>query len=421
MRVEVGPSTLRGELEIPSSKSHTLRAILFGTLACGKTVVQRPLVSSDTDSMVKACRLLGAKIEVFPSYIAITGGLRPAEDVIDAGNSGIVLRFVGAVAALTSEYAVITGDYSIRHLRPIKPLLDGLSQLGAFATSMRGDGFAPIIVKGPLRGGTALIEGEDSQPISGLLIASAFAPEKTEIFVTNPGEKPWVALTLNWFDRLGISYTNDRFEKYTLAGSSMIDGFSYTVPSDLSSAAYPIVAALITDSELTLKQIDLHDIQGDKNLIFQLQKMGARIDIDHGQKTVTVRRGSKLQGKKIDVNNFIDGITILAVLGCFAEGVTEIVGGKGARHKESDRICTIVQELKKMGAHIHEKEDGMVIQHSDLYGADLFSHADHRLAMSLAVAGLGAEGKSSIEGVECISKSYPPFFDHLRKIGANIE
>jgi 3-phosphoshikimate 1-carboxyvinyltransferase len=286
---------------------------------------------------------------------------------------------------------------------------------------MRGDGHAPIIIKGPLKGGTALIDGEDSQPVSGLLIASAFAPEKSEIYVTHPGEKPWVALTLDWFDRLGISYQNDNFEKYSLLGGAAIEGFSYTVPSDLSSAAYPIAAALITDSDLTLREIDLNDVQGDKLLIFQLQKMGAKIEVDAASKTVTVRSGSRLKGQKIDVNDFIDGITILSVVGCFAEGITEIVGGKIARKKESNRIAAIVQELKKMGAHIHEKEDGVVIEHSHLQGAFLSSHADHRLAMSLAVAGLGAHGKTCIEGTRCVAKSYASFFDHLRKLGASIE
>ncbi len=419
--VTVTPSVLKGELEVPPSKSHTMRALLFGLLASGKTEVRRYLHSPDTEAMIRACRTLGARVEVGPDLIQIEGGIQGAEDVIDAGNSGQVLRFIGAVSALSAQYTVITGDNSIRHLRPIKPLLEGLTQLGAFAQSMRGDGYAPILIKGPLHGGTALIDGEDSQPVSGLLVASAFAMGKSEIFVNNPGEKPWVALTLSWFDRLGIAYKNENFEKYTLAGGGQIEGFSYTVPSDLSSASYPIAAALITDSELTLNSIDLNDVQGDKHLIFQLQQMGALIEIDSASKRLTVKRGSRLKGKKIDVNNFIDGITLLSVVGCFAEGTTEIVGGKIARRKESDRISAIVHELKKMGARIHEKEDGVVIEHSPLQGASLSSHADHRLAMSLAVAGLGAKGNSQIEGVDCVSKSYPPFFDHLRKLGAKVE
>jgi len=398
-----------------------MRAILFATLAGGRSRISSYLSSPDTDAMIKACRTVGATIEMTPEALEIEGGLKPAEDVIDAGNSGQVLRFIGAIAALTSGYTVITGDHSIRHSRPVQPLLDGLTQLGAFAVSSRGDGFAPIVVKGPLRGGTALISGEDSQPVSGLLIAAAFAPEQSEIFVANPGEKPWVALTLSWFDRLGISYTNDDFEKYTLQGNGAIEGFSYAVPGDVSSAAYPIAAAVLTNSELLLTNIDMDDVQGDKELIFQLQRMGAKIDIDRGKREIRVRKGSALSGAKIDVNGYIDSVTLLAVVGCFAEGATELTGAKIARSKECDRIASIVGELRKMGANIHEKEDGLVVERSQLRGARLSSCADHRMALALSVAALCAQGESCIDGAECVSKSYAAFFEQLKNAGASID
>ncbi len=360
--------------------------------------------------MVHACRLMGARITQFPDRLVVQSeGLRSAEDVIDAGNSGQVLRFAGAVAGLLPTYTVITGDASIRGRRPVKPLLEGLTQLGALAVSMRGNDHAPIIVKGPIMGGTALIDGEDSQPVSGLLMAAAFAKGKTELFVTNPGEKPWVGLTLSWFDRLGIEYAQEDFEKYTLPGGSAIEGFEYTVPGDWSSAAYPIAAALATDTEATVTHIDFADAQGDKQLILELEKMGAKMT--RGESSLTIHAGSRLKGATIDVNNFIDGITILAVLGCFADGVTQIVGGKIARKKESDRISAIVSELRKMGARIEEREDGLVVEGSTLKGAHVKSFADHRMAMSLAVAALRAQGETMIEGSECVKKSYPAFFN----------
>lgn len=417
----IKPSFLEGVIEIPPSKSQTLRAVLFGLLAKGKTVIHHPLHSPDVEAMISGIRQFGADVTLSEQGIEISGNLEPAQDVINAGNSGLVLRLLGAVSALTSKYTVITGDHSIRHLRPVQPLLDGLTQLGAFAVSAKEDGTAPIIIKGPLKGGVALIDGSDSQPVSGLLIAASFAQAKTELFVTNSGEKPWVGLTLSWLDRLGLPYQNDGFEKFVLPGNGSIEGFEYTVPSDLSSAAYPIVAALITNSELTLTNLDFDDLQGDKHLIYQLQNMGAKITIDRENRSLFVAKGSRLKGTKIDVNNFIDSLTILSVVGCFAEGITEIVGGKIARSKESNRISGIVAELKKMGALIHEKEDGVVIEHSSLHGAALDSHADHRMAMSLAIAGLAAHGESVIHDIGCVSKSYPPFFEHLKKLGANIE
>lgn len=420
--MKIAASPLRDAvIPIPPSKSQTLRALAFGLLAFGKSTIESPLISKDTQAMIDACRLLGAKVDIFPHQIVIEGRLSPAEDVIDVGNSGIALRFLGAIAALNTSYTILTGDHSIRHRRVLQPLIDGLNQLGALAVSSRGDGFAPLIVKGPLRGGKALIEGADSQPVSALLIAASFAPSKTELFVRNPGEKPWVALTLGWMDRLGLSYTHENFEKYTILGACKIEGFSYTVPGDLSSLAYPLVAALLADAECILTNVDLSDAQGDKALVFQLQKMGALIEIDTENKRLIIKRGSQLRGDQIDVNGFIDAVPILAVIGCFAEGKTQVKGAKIARSKESDRIQAITTELKKMGALIEEHEDGFTVQRSDLKGAQVESHADHRIAMALTVAALKAAGESQLIGSESVLKSYPTFFQHLQQMGAKVE
>ena len=169
MLYRVRPSRLQGGITIPPSKSHTLRAILFATMAHGQSVIRNYLPSPDTQAMLRACTLLGAKFEVEKESLRIdgVGGLpsTPA-DVIDAGNSGQVLRFVAAVAALTSGYTVLTGDESIRTLRPVQPLLEGLSGLGVLAVSTQGNGSAPIIVKGPMLGGMTRLDGADSQPVS---------------------------------------------------------------------------------------------------------------------------------------------------------------------------------------------------------------------------------------------------------------
>lgn len=368
--------------------------------------------------MISALQTLGVSVAISQDHLEITGGISAAGNVIDAGNSGLVLRLVGAISALLPSYTIITGDESIRHSRPAQPLLDGLSQMGAFAISSKGDGHAPLIIKGPIQGSHITIDGADSQPVSGLIIAAAFAQGKTEIVVRSPGEKPWVALTLAWLDRFGIPYLNDNFEKYTLFGNASIEGFEYVVPADFSSATYPIVAALITNSELTIDNLDMTDPQGDKEVIALLQKLGAHITQEG--RSLHIRRGERLKGGRIDVNPFIDALPILAVLGCFAEGVTEIVGGAIARKKESDRISSIVQELKKMGARIVERGDDIVIEPSHLYGAPVDSHADHRIAMSLAVAAMGAHGKTTLYGEEFVAKSYPSFFDQMKRVGASI-
>lgn len=426
---EISQSSLKGSITIPPSKSQTHRAILFGSLGKGHTFIHNPLISSDTESMINACRQFGASIDVVRSLNLITikglaGKINYANDVIHAGNSGIVLRFCAAVGALASNPIVITGDYSIRHLRPMKPLLEGLTQLGVSACSMRNDHFAPVIIKGPIKAGRATISGEDSQPVSALIIASALAEGPIQLQVTNPGEKPWVALTLNWLDRLGIGYESNNLEQFKLKGSALYDGFEYHVPGDLSSAAFPVAAALVSSSEILLKNVDLNDAQGDKELIYVFQKMGAHIEINAEQETVYVNGKNKLSGITVDINDFIDALPILAVVACFAEGHTQIVNASVAKTKECDRIKCVATELRKMGADIVELGDGLLIHgnggRGQLKGATLNSYEDHRMAMALSVAGLGSKGKTVVAPIDCISKTYPTFLQDFNKIGAKI-
>lgn len=424
-RFLVSPSKLQGEIIIPPSKSHTLRAILFGALANGKSVINNYLKSPDAFCMLEACRLLGAEVNLKDDSIEIkglNGEVHQAEDVINAGNSGIVLRFISAIAGLGDHPIVLTGDHSIRHQRPIGPLLKGLEQLGVKAVSCRGDGFAPVIIQGPIQSGETLINGQDSQPVSALLIASIFAKGPIRLIVENPGEKPWIALTLKWLDYFNVSYENQDYQTYIIKGNEKIEGFDYHVPGDLSSCSFPIAAALVTGSELTLKNVDMNDSQGDKQLIHVFQQMGAPIDIDEKNKILHVGRCKGLKGIEVDINDFIDSILVLSVVACFAEGKTHITNAGVARQKECDRIKCITQELTKMGANIQELADGLIIQGgSELKGAHLYSHKDHRMAMSLAVAAMGSKGEAIIDSTECVSKTYPSFAEDFRRLGAQIE
>jgi 3-phosphoshikimate 1-carboxyvinyltransferase len=423
MQLRIKTSTLSGETIVPPSKSHTLRAILLASLANGESIIRHPLHSPDADAMIRACEFLGAKMKFQKNQwiiAGVAGKPHSPPDIIDAGNSGIVLRFIAAVAALTSGDVVITGDHSIRTNRPIKPLLEGLTQLHVSAISIKGNDHAPIMIKGPLQAGEAHLNGEDSQPVSALLIAAAFVSGITTLHVSNPGEKPWIDLTLDWFDRLGIKYQRNGYTEYRIAGSSCYGGFEYEVPGDFSSAAFLLVAALITHSELTLHHLDLKDSQGDKAILSILEKMGARLVIHPEKKMICVKKSGPLKGITIDINHCIDALPILSVLACFAQGETRLMGAAIARAKESDRLSAMRQELQKMGACISETNDGLIIQGSPLHQATVESHHDHRVALSLAVAALATPGETIIRNTNCISKSYPDFASNFQKLGASI-
>jgi len=415
----ISPSTLQGEVTIPPSKSHTLRALFFAMLGTGKTVIENPLHSTDSKAMIQAITQFGAKVSLADGDLHVEGGFNPAENIIDAGNSGLVYRFIAGIAALLPSYTLITGDSSIRTRRPITPLLGALNQLGGVAESARGDGHAPILIKGPIQAGKCTLSGSDSQPVSALLNAASFLEGVTEIFVEEPKETPWIDLTLGWLARLGANVEHADYTHYRVEGGLAYEGFSYKVPGDFSTAAFPLAAALVTQSPLTIHGLDPSDSQGDKVLIEILQEMKANIHWESDQ--LIVFPSPNLEGISIDLDRGIDMLPILAVLGCFAKGTTTLYNGAIARKKETDRISSIATELKKMGASIEERPDGLIIYQSELKGAKLDAHADHRIGMSLAVAALGAKGSSELSGAEWIGKTYPGFANDIQKLGGKIE
>ena len=415
---QIYPSHLAGSIRLPPSKSHTLRAILFASLAAGQSVIKNPMQSPDADAMLNACKAFGAQIESKNGELLITGvagHLHTPNEVIDAGNSGQVFRFVTALLALIDKPVVITGDKSIQSNRPIVPLLQALNELGVEAQSIKANGFAPVMIKGPVTRCEASCDGSDSQVVSALLIMMAIRLGTKTLYVENPGELPWIDVTLGWLRRFDVQYKNDGYQKYTVYGKEIIYRFDYDVPGDFSAAAYPLVAAVITDSAVTITNVDMQDSQGDKELIFALQKMGANIDVYDTE--IKVCSGAKLRGTTINVNRFIDAITILAVAACFAEGETVLTGAAIARKKECDRLYAITNELKKMGADISETTDGLIIRQSTLSGATLKTYHDHRMVMSLSVAAIAAKGHSIIEDVDCVRKSYANFFTDMQKLG----
>ena len=424
MNLVVGKSpNLRGTVSVPPNKSHSFRALIMAALAEGTSQISAPMVSNDWMRGIEAFEMLGAEINPKANKVwevtGTGGALRTPDDVIDCGNSGIILRFFMGLAACCEGYTVLTGDDSLRHLRLCQPLIDALNALGAWAVSSKGDGHAPVVVRGCLKGGRAEIDGMDSQPVSALLIASSLAQAPTDLIVHNPGEKPWVGVTLHWLDRCGIEYSNDAFCHYRIRGRSRWGPLEVRIPLDWSAALYPIAAAVLTeDSEVTIEGMDLADSQGDKEVLEVLRQMGADIEAGDGR---IVARSSRLTGREIDCNDFIDQFMLLAVVGARAEGETVLTNAEICRHKECDRIAEMHKALRAMGADAEERPDGLVIRGGPLRGVRLDSHADHRMVMTLAVAGLVADGATVISGMECVKKTFPGFVSEMQAIGCDMQ
>jgi 3-phosphoshikimate 1-carboxyvinyltransferase len=424
MNLVVDPSPkLRGAVKIPPNKSQSFRALIMAGLAEGASRIVAPAVSNDWMLGTEALEMLGAKVEPHAEEVwevtGTSGRLQTPEDVLNCGNSGIILRFFTALSACCEGHTVLTGDHSLRHIRPMQALVDAINQLGAWAVCTKADGHAPVVVRGRLKGGRADLDGSDSQPVSALLIASALADAPTELMVRNPGEKPWVGVTLSWLRRCGVEFSQEDFTCYRIRGQSRWKGFEYQVPLDWSAALYPIVAAILTpSSEVRIPGMDPGDPQGDKKVVEILHEMGADIRLENGCLTA---RSSGLKGRTIDCNDFIDQLPLLAVVGAVAEGETILTDAAVCRSKECDRIAAMCRSLSAMGADVEERPDGLVIRRSGLHGARLNSFHDHRLVMTLTVAGLIAEGRTVIEDTDCVKKTFPHFPESMISLGAEIQ
>jgi len=422
MILQVQPTErLQGRIAIPASKSHTIRAVLMASLAKGTSILHRPLFAEDTRAALNACRALGARISEFDNRIEITGfGNTPAQPAqpLDMLNSGTATNLTLGLLAALGVQADVTGDSSLQG-RPVEALTDALQQLGCHINFHGQKGCPPLSISGRMNGGSVVLDAsKSSQYVSSLLIACPLAPRETEIIVHNPSELPYIDLTLAWLDEQEIQYTREGYTRFLVPGGQRYRAFEKTIAADWSSAAFPLCAAALTDSDVLLEGLDMNDTQGDKAIVDYVRQMGAHIT----EESAGIRiQGRALKGCTLDINATPDALPALAVMGCFAEGQTKLTNVAQARVKETDRITVMAQELEKMGAHITEQSKGLTIDASSLTGAKVHGHHDHRVVMALVLAGLCATGTTSIDTAEAVAVTYPSFVESMQQLGARIE
>jgi 3-phosphoshikimate 1-carboxyvinyltransferase len=421
MRLICQRSRLSGAVDIPGSKSHTIRAVAIAGLADGESRIESPLASADTLAAMDAYRALGAEIDVTRPDVWLVRGasgrpIAPA-NVIDVRNSGTTLRIATGSATLVSKgLAVFTGDDQIRR-RPIGPLARSLNDLGASVTSTLDNGCAPLIVGGRLRGGRTSIEAVSSQFLTGLLMSCPLADGGSEIDVPLLNEKPYVHITLDWLERSGIQLERDELRWFRVPGGQRYRPFSRRVPADFSSATFFLAAGVLGDNDVVVRGLDMSDQQGDKAVVDYLRQMGARVEVK--PEGIHVCPG-QLQGCELDLNATPDALPMMAVVGCFARGSTSLVNVPQARLKETDRIAVMTAELARMGAKIRERPDGLEIEEGRLKPAEVYGHHDHRVVMALAVAGSAVEGRTIINTAEAMEVTFPTFVDCMSRLGGRL-
>lgn len=412
------------EMHIPGDKSISHRAVMLGAIADGETRINNFLDSEDCLRTVECFRALGVNIEVYGLRLTVYGnglyGLKPPRDILYAGNSGTTVRLMAGILAGQSFESIITGDASLKK-RPMRRIIDPLTKMGAHITAKEG-GFCPLTIEGGrLKGITYELPVASAQVKSCIMLAGLYAEGKTKVVETIPSRDHTERMLECLGGKIQVPSSKGQGSSIIIE-SGELEGKEIDIPGDISSAAYFLVAgAIVPGSDILIKDVGVNPTR--TGILEVLHRMGAdtevaneRILANEPRADIRVRYTKKLSGIEIKgklIPRIIDEIPIIAVLAALAEGKTVIADVQELRVKESDRIATVAEELRKFGVQIEEKADGMII-----YGkggglfkatAPIMSHGDHRVAMSMAVAALVAEGETEIQDTDCIDTSFPGF------------
>lgn len=411
---------LKGTLTVPGDKSISHRAVMLGSLAEGTTKISHFLEGADCLSTISCFRKMGIEIERNRDEVLVHGkglhGLHIPKDVLDVGNSGTTTRLISGILAGQNFPSALDGDASIR-TRPMNRIITPLTSMGADITSQKGNGCAPLLIKGrPLHAIHYNSPVASAQVKSCVLLAGMYGDGTTS--VTEPFlSRNHTEIMLNYFGAEVLSEGTSA----SIKPEPRLQAREVVVPGDISSAAYFIAAGLLTPgSEILLKNVGINPTRA--GILKICHAMGADITLlnenHEGEPTADLLvRTSSLKGTVIegeDIPTLIDEIPILAVMAAFAEGTTIIRDAQELKVKESDRITVMADNLKRMGADIEGTADGMIIHGGKpLHGAAIDSCLDHRVAMSFAVAGTVCRGEMNIQGGECVNISYPDFYKDL--------
>jgi len=420
MNCKVEKSKIRGEINCPSNKSYTHRGIFLASLAGNNSKVENVLLSADTKATIEACKKFGAVIEVNDSDIIVKKSIKIGINVpkINTENSGTTMRIAIGIASLFSEEIILTGDTSLQK-RPMQPLLDALSSIGAKCSSTNGN--PPIKIKGSIIGGDIRIPGNlSSQFISSLLISAPLT--KNGINLTIEGDlvsKPYLDATIATMRKFGVSVkTLIPYKKYNIT-PQIYKNTTFSVPIDFSSLALLLSCTVLNGEDVVIKGSMGNLPQGDEAFIDFLEQLGVSVTINDNE--IKIKSPEKLKGGKFDLRNSPDLLPPLAILSLISSKPIEIANVKHARLKETDRIAILARELPKIGIKVYEKEDGLILESSNsLMGAKLDSENDHRLFMAFCIAGTYI-GNCIVTDSKSVEVSYPNFIEEMNRLGAKIE
>ncbi len=410
----VEPSAIKGQLKAPASKSMTQRAIAAALLSDGECIIHNPSYCDDSLAAMSIAVGLGARVEPQANELKITGSAVLKEPKLNCGESGLAIRMFSPIAALYPAEITMVGAISLKK-RPMFMIGEALTQLGVKFTS--SGGFLPLTIQGPITGGYCEIDGSvSSQLLTGLLMALPLATKDSEIIVRNLKSKPYIDMTIDLLKSFGINVYNTGYELFQIPGNQKYIPHNYLVEGDWSGGAFLLVAGAV-NGDLSIKGLRTDSMQSDMAIIKALKSAGAMMKISENQIDISK---SKLKAFKFDATESPDLFPPLVALASYCDGISTIRGVSRLIYKESNRAATLREEFGKMGIIVDIKDDIMSVTGGQPKGAHVESHEDHRIAMAVAVAALGATGGVYIRDSQCTAKSYPAFFDDLRHVGAMV-
>ncbi|MEW6198985.1 MAG: 3-phosphoshikimate 1-carboxyvinyltransferase [Planctomycetota bacterium] len=413
-----------GTVALPGSKSLTNRYLACAALADGPSVITSASRSDDTHAMCAGLRALGARVEAHPErpQIAVAGcpgAFREDDVAIDVGDAGTAMRFLTALACLGFGRRWLDGSARMRQ-RPIGGLVDALNALGAHIEYDQRDGHPPLTVAARgLTGGEVVLEtSASSQFLSALLLAAPYAGQ--DVMIRVEGElpsRPYVEMTLGVMRAMGVEALTADGTRYIVPAFQRYQAGPYAIEPDASAATYFWAAAAITGGRVRVAGLTRASTQGDVRFADTLAQVGCSVQEGPEGLAVEGPARGRLRGVAVDMNDMPDVVPTLAVVALFADGPTEIRNVANLRLKETDRLAALATELTRLGARVEARPDGLTIRPPErLRPAEINTYGDHRMAMSLALAGLGTEGVV-IREAGCVSKSFPGFFDALAELG----
>jgi len=412
-----------GEITVPISKYHLHRALIFGSLAHGETIIHGVSGAGHIQDTLNALEDLGIQVEHSATGYRVHGGAyKPVNGMVRLGSSGSTTQFMLGLGCLSTSGPVTFDGVEALRARPIGPLLQALEHIGIRSESTASK--LPVkIFPGRPTGGSVKVQGTLSQWISGLLMVSPFAPADTVIDIQEPfNERTYVHLTKSMLQEFGIQVQHDETERqWVIPANQTYQPAEITVEPDLSSAAFPLVYAAMHPGKVILNGLTGPGSHPEGHVLEVLQAMGLEITYhDQLKACVIYNKGTRLNGIEIDMKDIPDLIPILSVCASTARGRTILRNVETGRMKESDRVAAMLQ-LRKMGACIEESDDCLIIDGVEqLYGAEINTFDDHRVLMAFAVAGSVAAGRTTLNYPNAYEISYPEFMDHMRILGMNI-